>query len=40
MEVIGCEDDYILEELLAMPLEREKEVDWGKPEGEEIGHND
>lgn len=36
MEVIGGEDDYTLEELLKMPLEREEEVDWGKPEGEEI----
>lgn len=39
MEVIGGEDDYTLEELVLMPLEREEEVDWGKPEGEEIGHN-
>lgn len=36
MELLRGDDDPTLEELLAMPLEREDEVDWGKPEGEEI----
>jgi antitoxin MazE len=36
IELLRDEDDYTLEELLAMPLEREEEISWGKPEGEEI----
>lgn len=36
IELLRKEDDYTLEELLAMPLEKEGEVDWGQPEGEEI----
>ena len=30
------DDDLTLEELLAMPLEKEEEVNWGDPQGEEI----
>lgn len=30
------DDDLTLEELLAMPLEKEEEVNWGNPQGEEI----
>lgn len=29
-------DEPTLEELLAMPLEKDEEVDWGEPQGEEI----
>lgn len=36
MELIKNEEDYTLEELLAMPLEKEGEVDWGEPQGEEV----
>lgn len=30
------DDDLTLEELLAMPLEKEEEVNWGESQGEEI----
>lgn len=36
MELVKNEEDYTLEELLAMPLEKEGEVDWGEPQGEEV----
>lgn len=36
IELLREEGDYSLEELLAMPLDKEGEIDWGKPEGEEI----
>lgn len=36
MELVKDEEDYTLEELLAMPLEKEGEVDWGEPQGEEV----
>lgn len=29
-------DEPTLEELLAMPLEKDEEVDWGEPQGAEI----
>lgn len=29
-------DEPTLEELLAMPLEKDEEVDWGVPQGDEI----
>ncbi len=36
IELIKDDDDLTLEELLAMPLEKEEEVDWGKPQGDEF----
>lgn len=30
------DDELTLEELLAMPLEKDAEVAWGEPQGEEI----
>lgn len=36
MELIKDEEDYTLEELLAMPLEKEGEVDWGEAQEEEV----
>lgn len=35
IELLTC-DEPTLEELLAMPLEKDEEVDWGEPQGEEI----
>lgn len=36
MELLNDQEDYTLEELLAMPLEKEGEVDWGEAQGEEV----
>ena len=36
LELLKNDDDLTLEELLAMPLEKEGEVDWGEAQGEEI----
>jgi antitoxin MazE len=36
MELLNHDSDYTLEELLAMPLEKEGEVDWGEAQGEEV----
>lgn len=33
--VVRQSKEPTLEELLEMPLEREPEIDWGKPQGEE-----
>lgn len=30
------DEDYTLEKLLAMPIEKEEEIDWGIPKGEEV----
>lgn len=30
------DEDYTLEKLLAMPIEKEEEIDWSMPEGEEV----
>ncbi len=36
IELLKNDDDLTLEELLAMPLEKESEVDWDQAQGEEI----
>lgn len=36
IELLKDDDDLTLEELLAMHLEKEEEVDWGEAQGEEL----
>lgn len=36
IELLKDDNNLTLEELSAMPLEKEEEVDWGEPQGEEI----
>lgn len=36
MELLQHEDNPTLEELLLMPIEKEGEIDWGNPVGEEV----